>query len=285
MAESISGEEQSNYEAFRDCMSEPVMKALALPAEKEKPKKKRMAKKSAKYKPVGMFAPAKPQVDAPNTASTSTPSSSDAEDLGEFIDYLSGLIFPSLPPDLRNLSYPKFRDSILLQDAYSTPLSASTYTQLLSTLPPTAIDSLESYALLPSPSDAHDHHNLLTPVFTSYISAVTLPPPIWVTTRTTECELCERDWVPLTYHHLIPKSTHDRVRKRGWHDEEVMNSVAWLCRACHSFVHRLASNEGLARYYYTVDLIRDGGVDHDEEKAQEVEGWVKWVGGVRWKSR
>lgn len=64
-----------------------------------------------------------------------------------------------------------------------------------------------------------------------------------------------------------------------------MNSVAWLCRACHSFVHRLASNEGLARYYYTVDLIREGGVDQDEEKAQEVEGWVKWVGGVRWKSR
>jgi hypothetical protein len=50
-------------------------------------------------------------------------------------------------------------------------------------------------------------------------------------------------------------------------------------------VHRLASNEELARYYYTVDLIREGGVDKDEEKAQEVEGWVKWVGGVRWKSR
>ncbi|KAJ4347648.1 hypothetical protein N0V95_005246 [Ascochyta clinopodiicola] len=221
MAEPIPAEEQSNYETFRDCMSEPIMKALALPAEKEKPKKKRMAKKSAKYKPVGMFAPAKPQVEAPSTTSTSTPTASDAEDLGEFIDYLSSLIFPSLPPDLRTLSYPKFRDSTLLQDAYTTPLSASTYTHLLSTLPPTAIDSLESYALLPSPSDTHDHHNLLTPVFTSYISAVTLPPPIW----------------------------------------------------------------GLARYYYTVDLIREGGVDQDEEKAQEVEGWVKWVGGVRWKSR
>ena len=152
-------------------------------------------------------------------------------------------------------------------------------------MPPDAIDSLESYALLPPNSDAHDAHNLLTPVFTSYCTAVTLPPPIWTTTRTAECELCERDWVPLTYHHLIPKSTHDRVRKRGWHDEDVLNSVAWLCRACHSFVHRLASNEELARYYYTVELIREGGVDEDEAKAQEVEGWVKWVGGVRWKSR
>lgn len=65
----------------------------------------------------------------------------------------------------------------------------------------------------------------------------------------------------------------------------MLNSVAWLCRACHSFVHRLASNEELAKGYYTVDLIRDGGVEGDEDKKVEVEGWVKWVGGVRWKSR
>lgn len=203
----------------------------------------------------------------------------------DFIKYLSSLVFPFLPSELRTLSYPKFRDSAALQDAYTTPLSSSTYEQLLSTIPPDAIDSLESYALLPANSDMHDANLLLTPVFTAYCTAVTLPPPIWTTTRTTECELCERDWVPLTYHHLIPKSTHDRVRKRGWHDEDVLNSVAWLCRACHSFVHRMASNEELARYYYTVELIREGGVDEDEEKAQEVEGWVKWVGRVRWKSR
>lgn len=88
MAEPIPAEEQLNYETFRDCMSEPIMKVLALPAEKEKPKKKRLAKKSAKYKPVGMFAPAKTQVEVPNIISTSAPSATDAEDLGEFIDVL-----------------------------------------------------------------------------------------------------------------------------------------------------------------------------------------------------
>ncbi|KAF1929069.1 uncharacterized protein M421DRAFT_61491 [Didymella exigua CBS 183.55] len=283
MAEVIFAEEQSNYETFRDCMSEPIMKALALPEQKERNKKKRIAKKRAKYKPVGIFAPARLQVEAPET--DSAPSATDAEDLGEFIAYLSSLIFPCLPLELRTLLYPQFRDSTTLQEAYTTPLSASTYEHLLSTVPPDAVDSLESYALLPANSDTHDANLLLTPVFTAYCAAVTLPPPIWATTRTTECELCERDWVPLTYHHLIPKSTHDRVRKRGWHDEDVLNSVAWLCRACHSFVHRLASNEELGRYYYTMDLIREGGVDGDEERAKEVEGWVRWVGGVRWKSR
>lgn len=97
MAESIPAEEQSNYETFRDCMSEPIMKALALPAEKEKPKRKRTAKKSAKYKPVGMFTPAKPQVEALSTISTNAPSGTDAEDLGEFVDVRSSSLVLRMP--------------------------------------------------------------------------------------------------------------------------------------------------------------------------------------------
>ena len=201
------------------------------------------------------------------------------------LQYLSSLIFPSLPTDVRTLSYAKYRDSPKLQDAYSAPLSASTTATLLNTVPPTAIDSLESYALLPASSDALDLRNLLAPVLAAYTSAATAPPPQWSTTRTSACELCARDWVPLTYHHLIPRSTHERVRKRGWHADEMLNSVAWLCRACHSFVHRLASNEELARGFYTVELIRDGGVGKDPEMSARVDAWVGWVGGVRWKSR
>ena len=48
MAEPIPAGEQSNYETFRDCMSEPIIKALATPIEKPKPKKKRHAKKGSK---------------------------------------------------------------------------------------------------------------------------------------------------------------------------------------------------------------------------------------------
>jgi hypothetical protein len=287
MAEPIPADEQTNYETFRDCLSEPVLKALAAPVHKERPKKKRLAKKSARSRTVGLFAGNRARVEHDEASGDAAGggAQADAEDLGEFIDYLSSLIFPALPLDLRTLSYPKYRDSPQLQDAYSTPLAAATYTALLDSVPPTAIDSLESYTLLPASSDATDQHNLLTPVLTSYASAVTAPPPIWATTRTTECELCERDWVPLTYHHLIPKSTHARVLKRGWHDEDDLNRVAWLCRACHSWVHRLASNEELAKSWYTIDLIRQGGVDCDVERQKEVEAWVKWVGGVRWKSR
>ncbi|RII06337.1 hypothetical protein CUC08_Gglean009557 [Alternaria sp. MG1] len=280
MAEPIPAGEQSNYETFRDCMSEPIIKALATPIEKPKPKKKRHAKKGSKS---GKSEVMKQESTEANTGGSEE--GTDAEDLGEFIEYLSTLIFPSLPHELRTLTHTIFKDSPNLQDLYTTPLSASTYTTLLQRIPPTAIDSLESYGLLPPTSDSIDQHNLLTPLLTTYISAVTAPPPIWSSTRATACELCGRDWVPLTYHHLIPKAAHARVRKRGWHTEDKLNSVAWLCRACHSFVHRLAGNEELARSFYTVELIQVGGVEEDVEKRESVEGWVKWVGGVRWKSR
>ncbi|KAF1839793.1 hypothetical protein BDW02DRAFT_486096 [Decorospora gaudefroyi] len=279
MAEYIPAEEQANYEIFRDCLSEPVLKALAAPIDKPKPKKKKHAKRGSKN------SISKPEIQQNEANSSENTPTSDAEDLGEFIEYLSALIFPSLPPDLRTLSHSLFQSSPHLQTIYTPPLPPASTTKLLNAIPPPAIDSLESYAVLPTPSDALDQHHLLTPLLTTYIATVTAPPPIWSLTRATACELCARDWVPLTYHHLIPKSTHARVLKRGWHAEERLNAVAWLCRACHSFVHRLAGNEALAKRFYSVELIVGGGVEADEEIRARVEGWVRWVGGVRWRAR
>lgn len=144
---------------------------------------------------------------------------------------------------------------------------------LVSSVPPTVVDSLEAYGLLPSSSDIP---NLLMPVFQDYINTTTAPPPVWSATRADACELCERSWIPLTYHHLIPKQIHAKALKRGWHEEWRLNSVAWLCRACHSFVHRLAGNEELARDLWNVKLLME---------RDEVQAWAKWVGKVRWQAR
>lgn len=64
--------------------------------------------------------------------------------------------------------------------------------------------------------------------------------------------------------------------KRGWHDEWELNKVAWLCRACHSFVHRVASNEELAQKWYSVDLLVE---------REDIKSFVGWIAGVRWKKR
>ncbi|KAL6707416.1 hypothetical protein ACN47E_004195 [Coniothyrium glycines] len=282
MAEPIPTEEQSNYETFRDCMSEPILKALAAPIEAPKAKQKRHQKKSSRSGRIGMT---ENNASAETSSARQEASTTDAEDLSDFIEFLSADIFTSLPPSLRTLNYSKSKASPHLQETYSTPLSASTYTSLLNLLPPPAIETLESASLLPASSDALSQRNLLVPVYTAYIASVTAAPPVWATTRAAACELCARDWVPLTYHHLIPRSAHERVRKRGWHEDHVLHSVAWLCRACHSFVHRLAGNEALAKGFYTVELIVQGGVEGDGEKRAAVEAWVKWIGGVRWRSR
>jgi hypothetical protein len=83
MAEPIPAEEQSNYETFRDCLSEPVLKALAAPIEKPKPKKKRHAKKGSKSaKSEFVNQEAVPT----NAIGNDEAEGTDAEDLGEFIE-------------------------------------------------------------------------------------------------------------------------------------------------------------------------------------------------------
>jgi hypothetical protein len=131
------------------------------------------------------------------------------------------------------------------------------------------------YAIVRDPADVPD---FMHRVLNEYVPAVTMPPPVWATTRAAvdACEICERDWIPLSYHHLIPRGVHAKVRRKGWHGDWMLNSVAWLCRACHSFVHRMASNEELAREWFTVDRILE---------REDVRVWAKWVGRVRWKAR
>lgn len=79
-----------------------------------------------------------------------------------------------------------------------------------------------------------------------------------------------------TYHHLIPRQMHAKAVKRGWHKEWELNKVAWLCRACHSYVHKIATNEELARELYSIELLTE---------REDVQKWANWVGRVRWKSR
>jgi hypothetical protein len=69
---------------------------------------------------------------------------------------------------------------------------------------------------------------------------------------------------------------HDKVVRRGWHREDELQNVAWLCGACHRFVHRFRGHEELAREYFTVERLL---------QAEEVRAFAAWVGRVRWKAR
>lgn len=81
------------------------------------------------------------------------------------------------------------------------------------------------------------------------------------------CELCERV-VNRTFHHLVPKETHNRYLGRGslpanlTHEDGVRGAVctrAWLnvhgikvCRTCHSSIHSAERNAVLAEEFNTL---------------------------------
>jgi hypothetical protein len=189
--------------------------------------------------------------------------------------YLAMEIFLCLPSTVRLLTYTLWFNSSGLQALYPDPIPKSTTVSILTPLDPSIADSLTTYSILPPNTNLTD---FLTPILSAYLSTITTPPPPPSETRSlaTVCELCDRSWIPLTYHHLIPKGVHGKVLKRGWHTEDQLNNVAWICRACHSYVHSIASNEELAKDWYTIEKLLG---------REDVINFAGWVGRMRWKGR
>ncbi|KAG6840939.1 hypothetical protein C0991_003123 [Blastosporella zonata] len=139
----------------------------------------------------------------------------DSSELDDFSSYLASEAWPSLPNHIRTATY-ESRDSVP-SDIDDIPLDNTSVS---------FTDTLISYGFALDPDGTVE---FLRKVLADYIANACAPPPVWSSTRTTECEICERE-VPLTYHHLIPRSTHAKVLKKKWHPEAMINSVAWLCR-------------------------------------------------------
>ena len=260
----MAEEEDTNYALFRDYLSTALLQQTSTPA--SPPKRRRRAKSKSKAS-VGSTEPAlDPGSD--NEAK---------EDLADFIDYLASEIFDSLPRKLQEVDYRSWREDEDLQLQYSLPLTKESLDTL--DLPPSITETLITYNLIaPDPSITSalpsSPSAFLAPILTAYLEFLATPPPATQSSRTDACELCERSWIPLSYHHLIPRFVHDKAVKRGWHKKEDLQNVAWLCGACHRFVHSFRGHEDLAREYYTVELLLE---------AEEVRRFVAWVGTLRWK--
>ncbi|CAM9617602.1 unnamed protein product [Chrysoparadoxa australica] len=95
------------------------------------------------------------------------------------------------------------------------------------------------------------------------------------------CQMCERN-MPLTKHHVIPKSTHNsvpvnlfsnlltrlgfsslslasrRLRKKPhktWPEGMPLDATVDICRPCHSAIHRTHDELTLARDFWSIDLL------------------------------
>lgn len=112
-------------------------------------------------------------------------------------------------------------------------------------------------------------------ILTSY-----LYPPVDLTpddlqSRPLLCELCDRPMF-LTIHHLFPRSEHTFLLRHPPSDlppdfpftkqDLLVTHRAWLCRPCHSAVHRIKSNRELGMEFWSV------------ERLLGIEEVRKWVG-------
>ncbi|VDB84222.1 unnamed protein product [Peniophora sp. CBMAI 1063] len=194
----------------------------------------------------------------------STPSGdADGDALDDFSEYLASELWPVMPQELQACTYDSQPPTALVEKLDDLDSDA------LSNLPTSISDSLISFGIA---ADWDAARALALAAIRDYVAQACAPPPAWSSTRATECELCDRT-VPLTYHHLIPRSTHTKVKKKGWHPESMLNSVAWLCRPCHSTVHHVADNEELAKSFYTLDLLLE---------REDIQRWRKYAAKQRW---
>ncbi|KAK2034301.1 YisB protein [Colletotrichum zoysiae] len=263
-----SDEETAQFETFRDCLSAAVVERVTKPAPKPKRRSKKANPKSR--------ASTGSENGAPPAAADAGDGPMDADDMIDFASYLASEAFEAFPPDLRALTHAAYADDPSLRSRYAPPLTGSDVAEILPTLSPDVADSLAAYGIVEP--DRQGAHEFLAPVLGEYVAALTAAPPPPRSTRDQAegCELCGRDWIGLTYHHLIPRMVHAKAVKRGWRREDELNNVAWLCRLCHSFVHRFASHEDLARHYHTVELLL---------AQDEVVRFAQYASRVRWKGR
>lgn len=202
------------------------------------------------------------------------------------MQYLASEIYDGLPEPVRTLNHFVIANDSRLAGTYSDPVPKETLERLVVTTPVAVTDSLTAYGLLEGPpglkASASPLEDFLADVYAGYITALTTDPDRSVHESTpqkpSECELCGREWIILTVHHLIPRETWPKAVKRGWiaNEEEGHRRIAWICRACHNLVHKIASNEELARHYNSVELL---------EEREDVQKFVAWVGRVRWKKK
>ena len=69
------------------------------------------------------------------------------------------------------------------------------------------------------------------------------------------CVLCNRS-LPLTFHHVIPKLIHKRRWVRQQHSSEQLQEGIWVCKPCHSAIHRFIDHAELARSFHTVEQLK-----------------------------
>lgn len=84
-----------------------------------------------------------------------------------------------------------------------------------------------------------------------------------------KCELCG-NIKTLSFHHLIPRSTHKNkwFRKNFTKDEMLLKGLK-VCRGCHSFLHKTYTEKELGKNFNTKEKILS------DEKLMKYISWAR----------
>lgn len=85
--------------------------------------------------------------------------------------------------------------------------------------------------------------------------------------KTSKCVCCHRE-ISLTFHHLIPKKVHRRTRFAKHYSKAELNLGIYICRACHSGIHRFYDEMYLAQHLNSLAALLS------DEKLQKHFDWV-----------
>ena len=69
------------------------------------------------------------------------------------------------------------------------------------------------------------------------------------------CELCKREVVFTTKHHLIPRTRHKNKRVKRYTTGEQRSQTVNLCQPCSCQIHTIFSEKELADSYNTLDAL------------------------------
>jgi hypothetical protein len=97
------------------------------------------------------------------------------------------------------------------------------------------------------------------------------PPSVSDASRaTSRCQICERSCLPLTRHHLIPRSQHQkRYAREDFSREELQTRIAWVCAPCHKYLHSVFDERELGRTLNSLERLR---------AHPEVQRFAAWLG-------
>lgn len=159
------------------------------------------------------------------------------------IQHIATQAFASLSRELQELSYIAFEDDSSLAENLVCIINRPSTRGNAINNPVGLGPCLKYYSII---CEEKDLKGFFLNIICKYIQECKVP---------RNCELCERSRQALTAHHLVPRSVLVKARKQAWHEEKTLTKVAWLCRSCHGFVHRIASPKALGKDHWSIELL------------------------------